>query len=393
MAISLLFLIWILMIFASAALLPHFIPYLGFFPYGQILTQFQLPYFVSSLANFDGVHYILIARNGYVQYEQAFFPFYPLLIRLISPLLGKNHLLTGLLISILFFFAALMILSRYFRLIGLKSPSLKYSIFNEKLKVQIPNYIFWTIIFLLIFPGSFFFSAVYTEGLFLFLMITTLYFLEKKQYQLAIVFGFLSSLTRITGLLLTIPIALKLINEVKKKHIINCRLLITFFSPLLGLSTYCLYLWRTTGDPLYFFHSLPAFGAQRSTTFIVLPQVYYRYLKIILTATPNFQYFISCLEVIIFSLVFFVLLKDLFSLLKKNYSPLLGLNLFSLANILLPTFTGSFSSIPRYSLMSLSFFIALARLKNSAVKIALALIFGIVNLILLGFFIQGYFVS
>jgi len=381
------------MIFAAAALLPHLIPYLGFFPYGQILTQFQLPHFVSSLANFDGVHYILIARNGYVQYEQAFFPFYPLLIRLISPLLGKNHLLTGLIISNIFFFAALMILSRYLRLIGLKSPSFEYLIFNENLRLQIPSYIFWTIIFLLIFPGSFFFSAVYTEGLFLFLMITTLYFLEKDQCQPAIVFGFLSSLTRITGLLLAIPIALKLINEVKKKHVVNCRLLIALFSPLLGLSTYCLYLWRTTGDPLCFFHSLPAFGTQRSTALILLPQVYYRYLKIILTAAPNFQYFISCLEVIIFSLVFFVLLKDLFSLLKKNYSPLLGLNLFSLANILLPTFTGSFSSIPRYSLMSLSFFIALARLKNSSVKIALALIFGIVNLILLGFFIQGYFVS
>ncbi|PIX73599.1 hypothetical protein COZ39_02165, partial [Candidatus Roizmanbacteria bacterium CG_4_10_14_3_um_filter_33_21] len=41
-----------------------------------------------------------------------------------------------------------------------------------------------------------------------------------------------------------------------------------------------------------------------------------------------------------------------------------GLLLFSFINLLLPTLTGTFSSIPRYALMSLSVFIYLGEIKS-----------------------------
>src|SRR3990167_11451176 len=83
--------------FLISFLSSYIIPYLGFFPYGEILKGYNIPQFLSSLANFDGVHYLLIARQGYVQYEQAFFPLYPLFIRFLSPLFLNNHLITALL--------------------------------------------------------------------------------------------------------------------------------------------------------------------------------------------------------------------------------------------------------------------------------------------------------
>ena len=169
-------------------------------------------------------------------------------------------------------------------------------------------------------------------------------------------------------------------------------------SPLLGLLTYCLYLWRTTGDPFFFFNSQPIFGANRSTKLIFLPQVVYRYSKILLTARVDFRYFVSLFELVIFCLVLAVLLIDLIKSYKlyvtrsKNLS-LIALNLFSLANLILPTLTGTFSSIPRYALMSLSFFIFFGQVKNIYVKTAIIVVSTILNIIMLGLFAQGYFVS
>jgi hypothetical protein len=168
-------------------------------------------------------------------------------------------------------------------------------------------------------------------------------------------------------------------------------------SPLLGLGLYCLYLYKTTGDPFFFFSSQPAFGASRSTHLISFFQVYWRYFKIFFTATHNFQYFISIIEFSFFTFVFVILLLDLIKNLtlprtRKNFD-LLSLNLFSLVNIVLPTLTGTFLSIPRFSLISLSFFIYLAQIKNIYIKCLISGIFLIFHVLLLGYFTQGYFIS
>lgn len=375
---------------------PNFIPYLGFFPYGETLKDYRLPHFLSSLAYFDGVHYLLIAKNGYSQYEQAFFPLYPILIRYLTPVFFNNHLLTGLIISNLFFFLGLLVFLKYVK--GL-FPDAK----NQN------SISLWSAIFLIAFPTSFFFGALYTEGLFFFLVVTFLFWFRRKRYLHASLFGFLASVTRLIGLFLLIPpliepVQLRKLPNIKKKlssirllFITHYRLLIALLSPLIGLLTYSLYLLKTTGDPFYFFTSQPIFGAHRSTNIILLPQVFYRYIKIFFTATWNFQYFISLFEFFIFIAVFTVLVYDLFTILR-NPHPQKGtqhfaLSVFSLANLLIPTFTGTLSSIPRYALLSLSFFITLARIPQRTIKVFIAILFLILHIVLLGFFSQGYFVS
>ena len=368
---------------ATAILAKYIIPYLGFFPYKEIAQQFNLPSFLTSFANFDGAHYLLIAKNGYTTYQQAFFPLYPLLIRWLSPLFSNNLLLTGLIISNLSFLLGLYIFSKY----------LKLTTNNQQLTV-------WVIIFLLVFPTSFFFAAVYTEGLSFLLFISTLYFLKKEKYGASSIFAILASLTKFLGVFLIIPILLTQMAKLKSQNRnlklkASAKLLITLFSPILGLTIYSLYLWKTMGDPFFFLNSQWAFGAHRSSNIILLPQVYYRYLNIFFTANLNFQYFISLFEFFTFNFVFIILILDLienYKLRIKNYY-FLGLNLFSLVNLLLPTLTGTFSSIPRYALFSLSFFIYLAQIKKLSLKIAIATVFVILHIIILGFFSQGYFVS
>ncbi|EKD65755.1 MAG: hypothetical protein ACD_49C00094G0001, partial [uncultured bacterium (gcode 4)] len=187
--VSLLFLIWRSVDFLVIFFSQKVIPYLGFFPYKDQLPGFNLPTWISALANFDGLHYISIARDGYAQFEQAFFPLYPLVIKYSSPLFSNNRLLTGLIISNISFLIGITIFARSY-----KDSS-------------------WMMFFLLAFPTSFFFGAVYTEGLFFLLLISTLYFLKKENYLAVIVFAFLTSLTRLVGVFLIIPIIFHLIQR------------------------------------------------------------------------------------------------------------------------------------------------------------------------------------
>ncbi|MEK7494973.1 MAG: hypothetical protein AAB569_01760 [Patescibacteria group bacterium] len=403
--IVVLFFFWRIFDFIIIFFSQKIIPYLGFFPYKDQLPGFNLPSWISALANFDGLHYISIARNGYAQYEQAFFPLYSILIKFLTPLFFNNQLLTGLLISNVSFLIGLFIFSKYLKLMSSNNQQ-----FNNL-----------TIVFILLFPTSFFFGAVYTEGLFFLLLISTLYFLKKENYLAVIVFAFLTSLTRLVGVFLIVPIVFHLIqrivppkvgdnNQTMKQlnngFILNTKYLILALSPLLGLGLYCLYLFKTTGDPLFFLTSQPIFGANRSSHLILLPQVYWRYFKIFLTAAHDSRFYVSVVEFFTFNFVFIILIFDLFKNLKiknwkliencklkiENYD-LLALNIFSFSNLILPTLTGTFSSIPRYSLFSLSFFIYLAQIKNNLIKYLIFIVFLILHILLLGYFTQGYFIS
>ncbi len=373
-----LFLTWRFFDFLIVFLSPKFIPYLGEFPYLRQLILFGNRFF-SHFGNFDGIHYLLIAKNGYSQYEQAFFPLFPLLIRYLTPLFG-NELTSGIIISNLSLFAGIFLLK--------DSLSLKKTCF------------ICVVVFLLSYPTSFFFGVVYTEGLFFLLIASTLYFLKKKRYLISGLFAILASLTRLAGVFLAIPIFFHLLEEYQiskikfREFLPNIKnYLLT--APFIGLGAYCYYLYRTTGDPLYFLTSQPAFGANRSTHLIFLPQVYWRYFKIFVTAAHNFPYYISIVEFVFFNFVLIVLVLDLVKIIRHGKINLarLGLNLFSFANLLLPSLTGTFSSIPRYSLMSLSIFLYISEIESKWIKMLILAVFIIFHAILLGFFSQGYFVS
>lgn len=380
------FALWRLVDLSISYIATQFVPYLGFFPYKEILTEYGLPDFLASFANFDGAQYLTLVREGYNTYTQAYFPLYFLVVRIISYLLPTpnaprphNDLLAALLVSNVFFLAGLHYFKNYLMLL-----------LEKRGKAAA-----WGLVFLLVFPTSFFFGAVYTEGLFFFLCIGSLYHLHKKQYAPAALLAMLSSSARLMGIFLVIPFLFHLLSlrEREKFHFERKYLLVIF--PFLGAGIYSIYLWASTGDPLFFFNAQPAFGANRSTSLVLLPQVYFRYAKIFLTAAPNFQYFVSLVECVFFTGVFGVLILDLKSILSKkavDYERI-GLSLFSFINLLLPTLTGTFSSIPRYGLFSISFFLYLAALHSRPLKWSLAIVFGLLHILLLSLFIQGYFIS
>lgn len=354
----------------------RFVPYLGFFPYKELLVEYNLPTWVSSFANFDGIHYLLIAKQNYSQWEQAFFPLFPLLIHFVFFII-PNYLVAALFISNSALIVGLVFFKKLLNGWGVKAA--------------LPLF------YLLAFPTAFFFGVVYTESLFFMLFVLSLYFLHKKNYYLAGLFAAFSSATRLIGVFLVIPFFFHFLDLKKRRFSFGWVIL----SPLIGLFVYMSYLFFTTGDPLFFFNSQPLFGANRSTHLITLPQVYFRYFKILFFAAHDFQWYLSLFEMSLFTLVFIVLIWELYRSIKHlQMAPTnlrgvqrLGMVLFSLINIILPTLTGTFSSIPRYALFSLSFFIVLGEVKSFALRALIFVFFIVSQIILLSLFVQGYFIG
>ncbi|MBI5619735.1 hypothetical protein HY950_02120, partial [Candidatus Gottesmanbacteria bacterium] len=233
-------------------------------------------------------------------------------------------------------------------------------------------------------------------SLFFFLTVSTFLCIERKKYVLAGVCAIFASMAWIGGIFLVLPLGLALWQN-KKRLLASWRSAAILLAPFLGVGVYMAYLARTVGDPLFFFHAQPAFGANRSTSIIFFPQIIYRYAKIFTTASADIVYAVAMFELITFVLVFSVLLYDLYTVWHVKDGPVrtqrLGLSLFSFATLLLPTLTGTFSSIPRYTLFSVAFFVRLAEMRSSLLKTAVLLLFVSAHTAALALFIQGYFVG
>ena len=359
--IILFFAIWRLGLFLIAFISPAVIPEFGArFPYYQErLIASGLPQFIWSFGNFDGVHYLGIAQNGYFyQYTQAFFPFYPLLIKLVSPITFGNLLIAGLLVSNTAFLFGLVI---FHKLVN------KY--YGQKIA-------FWSCLFLLAFPTSFYFGAVYTEGLFFLMIIFSFYLFSKNKILLASVVGLFASLTRLIGIFLA-----PLLASGKKNRTFVPLLIVP-----LGLLIYMFYLKIEFNNPLYFLTSQNVWGQERSTSqIILLPQVFWRYLKIL--TTTNGLALLSAVFELTTTVFALAILTFAYKRVKTQWL------VFSFLAVLTPTLTGTLTSMPRYVLVAFPIFIILAQIKSDLTKSLILFIFAIILTIATVLFTRGYWVA
>ncbi len=335
------------------------------------------PYFWS-WSNFDGEHYLAIAREGYLPLTYFFFPLYPFLTKLFSVIFGKSllsYLLSGLFVS-----HASLILG----MMGLyKLMSLDY---KEKI-------IRLTLILLILFPTSFYFGSVYTESLFFALAVWSFFFARKRKWLIAGTLGVFAAATRIIGLALIAGLLIEwwqYARTIKNRGKILASL-ICVLAAFLGIGIYLYYVYLKTGDPLNFLTTVSIFGTQRSANLITLPQVFYRYLFKILPSLnyANFVgFFVPWLE---FVTAFIFTLASIASFVKLRFS----YSVFLLFGFLIPTFSGSFSSLPRYVLVLFPAFILggiyLNKIGRWRHLILLLLVTGL--FICTALFARGYWVS
>ena len=202
-------------------------------------------------SRWDTGFYLSIAEEGYqvdgVPFPSvAFFPLLPLLIRAANLLTGDT-LVAGLLVTNLALVAACLL---FYRLV------------YDEFGAETAGRAVW---YFMIFPSSFFGSAIYSESLFLLCAIGALYLFRKGLWESAAMLGVLSAMTRFMGLLVA-PLLLVEWWMLRRRNSPEKRPpLIALLAPLLtplGTFAYMLYLQRKFGDPLAFLHASEAWGRQ-----------------------------------------------------------------------------------------------------------------------------------
>lgn len=326
-------------------------------------------------ANFDGEHYLSIAIFGYKEFEQAFFPTFPSVISFFAKPISSdlfsllfNSTIIGLLISNIAFLLSLLVL---FKLIIMD--------FSKKIA-------FSAIVIYLLFPASFYFGSLYNESLFLLLAVSSFYFARKKRWFLASILGFIASGTRVFGFLLLPALILEAYQQKEKIS----KTFWIFFIPL-GLILYMLYQYITAGDALAFYHLQERVGEQHQQGIILLPQVYYRYVKMLLTVDFTQPIYQTIILEFAAGILFFILpIYGYFKKIRLSYL------LFAMLGFLLPTIQGSFSSSPRYVIVLFPSFLAAAIWFSNVkmvLKVAILISLGLMLCLETTLFLRGYWVA
>lgn len=373
--ILVIFLIWRVSLVIFLILAINFLP-LGFkdrFLGGGFTNYSNAPH-IFSWANYDGEHYLSISIFGYKQLEQAFFPVYPGIISQLAKIFSTdyyslqiNSVLIGLLISNISFLMALYFL---YKLIKLD--------YSEKVAL-------FSTLSLVVFPVSFYFGSMYNESLYLLLSILSFYLFRKKRLLGSGIFGLIASATRVFGVLIFIS----LLAETWKKKI-NYNFFWLFLIPL-GLILYMFYQWKEFGSPFVFYNLQTIIGEQHQTGITLLPQVLFRYIKIIFSIDPQSSiYQTILLEFFTAILYIFLIIYSFFAKMRPSYL------IYSTLGFLIPSSQGSFSSSPRYGIVFFPMFICLGLILTKIPTWSRLLILT-VFFVLLGIetslFLRGYWVS
>jgi hypothetical protein len=200
----------------------------------------------------DAGWYLSIVRLGYKyvpgqESSVVFFPLYPVLVRRLTFGGAVDDRLVAYLISNSALFVAIVLLWKL-ATVEMRDASC------SKHVVQ----------FLLFNPMTVFYSAIYTESLFLLCLVGTLYFARTQRWLLTAVCAYAAALCRVVGLLLVVPLACEYF--LQNRHNLRWRnagvgrALIACAAPVLGFLTYVAYLKSAFGEPLAFMKCEVAWG-------------------------------------------------------------------------------------------------------------------------------------
>jgi Gpi18-like mannosyltransferase len=209
---------------------------------------------IGMFMRWDSEYYLSIAKNGYplgypnvntfptttasgspmpktIAYPQwAFFPLYSAVMAALAlvftPFLSltPSLMLSGVIISNISFFV-----SAYF------FYKLTRKLFNSRVAlISTAFYSFWV--------GGVFFSAIYSEALFMALALGAFYYLEENKLPIAVFLGFLATFTRSDGFLIFIPFFIYGLLQLRTSKVQSLKLL---FSSAIVASPYL--LWSIVG--------------------------------------------------------------------------------------------------------------------------------------------------
>jgi Gpi18-like mannosyltransferase len=185
------------------------------------------------LANWDGVDYIKISRQGYTNdFSTGWLPLYPLLIYIFD-IIFNSSLMSSLIIAWVCLAGAIYYYLKVFKLLFKVKDNIK------ALKAAV---------LFILFPSGIYFIAAYTESIFAFLSLGAIYYALQKKYLPAALLTMFATAPHINGAFLLLLVVLILYEE--KVKIRN--LLITMLVGSLGLVSFMTFLLIRYHNPFEF---------------------------------------------------------------------------------------------------------------------------------------------
>ena len=347
----------VLLVFVISRILLYLVAYLAqYFRAGDFLAAFSDYPALNIWARWDSGWYMQIVNGSYWRDSTkdwttsmtsfAFFPLYPLLVKALAvPLAAVWHsaaasLLAGLVVSNAALIGALVIL---YRLTCMEARA------DDARRA---------VLYMLFFPMGFFFSAFYTESLYLLLSLAAFYSGRRGRWVVAGIAGGLSALTRPTGVLILVPLFLMYAGERQwKVRKFDRQVLALVLIPTLA-AVYPLFLYSLVGNPLAFVSAQSAWG--HATTWPWQTLLYPLHRTAIVTPFE--------LSVVV---VFLVLNVLTFIRLPLPYG------VFTLLNLLPPLISGDVNSMTRYCAITFPSYMMLARLGRNRILDNIIIVFSV----------------
>ena len=337
------------------------------------INQFEL---LRYSVRWDSGWYLTIAREGYEhvpdgQSSIAFFPMFPSSMRFLDQFIPGSDILAGLILVHLALFAALIYIYKL-------------------VQIDYPDIVAWrTLFFTLMFPASFFFSALYTESYLLLGFAGTLYHARRGQFLLAGAFGIFTGLTKLIGIVLVIPVGLELIKQghlrFSREHL--CPWLGTALVPMGGFA-YLASIHIRYGDFREYFE---AQGHWYRETFS--PEPFVAFLNVLRREPPaEFPYYPANITPLhgMFTvqdvgalLIFLAAGVYLWFRVRPSYGALV------LAGAMVPALSGTPLALNRYMAILFPVFILIATIRWEPLRLAVAIIFGLGLMFTTYLFVNG----
>jgi hypothetical protein len=296
--------------------------------------------FVNMWARWDGGWYLDIAKHGYSlvpgkQSSVAFFPLYPYLIRWIHDLIPLSHDAGWLVIGIIISNVSLLVGLAYLYALVLLD-------FDRRTAAR-------AVLYLCVFPTTLFLSAVYSESLFIALVVSAFYYARTSRWVVAGVLAAAAALCRAPGVLLVIPLALEYLSQKRFQwRQIGPDFLALILAPIALAGHLAFLRWRF-GAWSIIFQSEATKGWNRHLT---LPWT------TLLHAFESMNSWKGASELLftiaMLGLVFFTCLR-----LRPSYA------VYAVVSLLFITSWGALTSAPRLGIVIFPFLIALALLGRS----------------------------
>jgi Gpi18-like mannosyltransferase len=185
----------VLIIVAGTIVITYFFIYVAY-----ILAKNNFPQSFLGFWNiYDACHYENIAKLGYGTSDVrrvliAFFPLYPGLMKLFS-FVFRDYIVSGLIISNIAYACAALYLYKLVCIESTKDTALR------------------AVMYFSIFPTAYFMHGVYTESLFLALVISCFYYARKERWMIAGILGAFLSATRLSGVIIILSLILEYLHQ------------------------------------------------------------------------------------------------------------------------------------------------------------------------------------